>query len=384
VPSPVPREKVQIRLAPGFIDLNWNACYPESREPLDWLKDHPMKLRPRRPFLRLLRTALALAAFVTTISPHLHGALLREYRLFTGTGTSPQTGRTYVVLRQFRFGAATRYLVVNPETLQSGVLDARDLQLSPVPWEAIAKQFEKTPYFKAIRDAEAGARGYENAGLTHFPAPQSGVTLTVDLCPSKKPLDRILFTDLIRAFDKDESPVPVAVALTGVWMEKHGSDLAWLRSLEKSGLISVTWINHSYHHDWNKKLPLKANFLLEKGTDVPSEILRTEAAMLGKGIVPSVFFRFPGLVSDAGLVTTIGNFGLIPVGSDAWLAKNQLPKDGSIVLVHANGNEPIGIRRFLSLLKTERENIVHKHWLLYDLRESAVLLEKRKPASREP
>jgi len=34
---------------------------------------------------------------------------------------------------------------------------------------------------------------------------------------------------------------------------------------------------------------------------------------------------------------------MIPIGSDAWLAKNQWPKEGSIVLVHANGHELIGI-----------------------------------------
>jgi hypothetical protein len=69
---------------------------------------------------------------------------------------------------------------------------------------------------------------------------------------------------------------------------------------------------------------------------------------------------------------------LIPVGSDAWLGLNQWPKEGSIVLVHANGNEPIGIHRFLELMHKERENIVHKHWLLFDLRESLIGYEQEK------
>ena len=40
-------------------------------------------------------------------------------------------------------------------------------------------------------------------------------------------------------------------------------------------------------------------------------------------------------------------YGLIPVGSDAWLAKNEVPSAGSIVLVHGNGNEPVGVEKLL-------------------------------------
>ena len=37
---------------------------------------------------------------------------------------------------------------------------------------------------------------------------------------------------------------------------------------------------------------------------------------------------------------------LISLGADAWLALDQRPNDGSIVLVHPNGNEPRGIKLF--------------------------------------
>jgi hypothetical protein len=100
--------------------------------------------------------------------------------------------------------------------------------------------------------------------------------------------------------------------------------------------------------------------------------------MLERGLTPSVFFRFPGLVSDEKLFHIITSFGLIPVGSDAWLAKNQWPKNGSIVLVHATGNEIIGIQRFLRLIQEEQKKISNKHWLLFDLRESTAKMEKDK------
>jgi hypothetical protein len=104
-------------------------------------------------------------------------------------------------------------------------------------------------------------------------------------------------------------------------------------------------------------------------------VLENEKAMLAAGITPSVFFRFPGLVSRPALVARVVAFGLVPLGSDAWLAKNEWPREGSIVLGHANGNEPLGVRRFLQLLRDEREAIRAKSWQLLDLRESVTATE---------
>jgi hypothetical protein len=110
--------------------------------------------------------------------------------------------------------------------------------------------------------------------------------------------------------------------------------------------------------------------LLAPGTDLDFEILGTEIALLQNGLMPSVFFRFPGLVSDNKIVTKITDFGLIPIGSDAWLAKGQQAQRGSIVLIHGNGNEPIGVNDFITLLKNKKDQVQSKQWLLYDLRES--------------
>ena len=92
--------------------------------------------------------------------------------------------------------------------------------------------------------------------------------------------------------------------------------------------------------------------------------------MLKNGLLPSAFFRFPGLVSDQQLVYKITDLGLIPIGTDAWLAKGQQPQAGSIVLIHGNGNEPVGVDDFIKLLRSKTQAIVNKQWLLYDLRES--------------
>jgi len=75
-------------------------------------------------------------------------------------------------------------------------------------------------------------------------------------------------------------------------------------------------------------------------------------------------------VSNHQVVDKVLEYGLIPIGSDAWLAKGQAVHNGSIVLIHGNGNEPMGIKDFMKLLQTEKTSITKKEWLLYDLRES--------------
>ena len=106
------------------------------------------------------------------------------------------------------------------------------------------------------------------------------------------------------------------------------------------------------------------------GIDLDTEVLQTEVAMLERAMLPSVFFRFPGLVSDESIFERVTSFGLIPTGTDAWLAKGQPATPGSIVLIHGNGNEPAGVRDFLELMQRERGRIKSHDWLLLDLRSS--------------
>jgi hypothetical protein len=238
-------------------------------------------------------------------------------------------------------------------------------------------RFARHTYVLALDSAERRSASIQDAGLVHGYPLQKGIDLTADLCPSNRPLARDFFTGLIEQFLPREKPVPIAIAVTGNWMYEHQDDLQWLIGLEKKGDLDITWINHSYNHRSYDSVPVKQNFLLNKATNLDLEVLKTERKMIEYGITPSVFFRFPGLVSDSLVFAKITAYGLIPVGSDAWLAKNQKPHDGSIVLVHANGNEPYGIKRFLRLIREERDSINAGRWLLYDLRKSVAESEKK-------
>ncbi|TWI99968.1 hypothetical protein JN11_02384 [Mucilaginibacter frigoritolerans] len=276
----------------------------------------------------------------------------------------------WMIIRQFENSGKSYLFLVNPQTLETKIDEAGFYEVKSMTYAVARAYFRNTPYIKAIDRAEKQSKNIQDAGIESGLPKETGISLTADLCPSHRPLDRVIFTDIYQQFQKVETPVPVALSITGVWMRQHQNDLQWLKQLQKEHEIYITWINHSYNHRVSAKLPLKENFLLEAGTDINYEVLETEKAMLKNGLLPSIFFRFPGLVSDQQLVYKITNFGLIPIGTDAWLAKGQASQPGSIVLIHANGNEPVGVNDFINLLKSKTQSIAKKQWLLYDLRES--------------
>ena len=276
----------------------------------------------------------------------------------------------WIILRRFENSGRDYFLLLNPQTLETKVNETSFYTVKPMTLAETRDFFKKTPYEKAISKVEKQSIMIQDAGIERGMPTETGISLTADLCPSHKPLDRRIFTTMFAEFKKVEKPVPIALSVSGLWMLKHVADLEWLKKLRDEGEIRITWVNHSYNHRVSKTEPLKMNFLLEPGTDINYEVLATEQLMLKNGLVPSAFFRFPGLVSDQQLVYKITDYGLIPIGSDAWLAKGQQPEAGSIVLIHGNGNEPVGVEDFIKLLQSKTKQIASKQWLLYDLSES--------------
>jgi len=293
---------------------------------------------------------------------------IENYKVYYGSAKHfPQE---WMILRQFDNDGRKYFLLVNPQTLETKVDETNFYQVVPMTITQARNYFRNTPYQKALLKTEKTSIMLQDAGIENGMPKETGISLTADLCPSHRPLDRRIFTDIIAEFKKVEKPVPIALSITGIWMRDHLEDLEWLKKLQQAGEINITWINHSFNHRVSLKEPLKENFLLEPGTDINYEVLETEKAMLRNGLLPSAFFRFPGLVSDQQLVYRITDFGLIPIGTDAWLAKGQEPHAGSIVLIHGNGNEPVGVNDFIALLKEEAPAVAKKQWLLYDLTQS--------------
>ncbi len=280
-----------------------------------------------------------------------------------------KNGRQLIAWRSFSNNDKNYLLLLDPQNFNTNIVPAGEVSLTKSEFADVAKLFVNTAYIKAINAVRKNDLGLQNVGIDHALPPEKGINLTIDLCPSHKPLDRIIFTSLFTEFAKIEQPVPLAISVSGRWILKHKDDLNWLKTLETSNQLDITWVNHSYHHEVNN-LPLAENFLLARGTNLDVEILENEKLMLKNGLIPSVFFRFPGLVSNQKIVEQLLDYGLIPIGSDAWLAKGQQVNNGSIVLIHGNGNEEIGVQDFIKLLQQQKVNIKNKQWLLFDLRQS--------------
>ena len=242
-------------------------------------------------------------------------------------------------------------------------VDGDDLLLTVDP-QSLATQLERKDCWKCddtTQPQQAGTRFIDavnqfsqqtgkatagwlaNAGMTHG-HDDNGVFVTGDLCPSRKPLDR----PFLQKLERPGAATPVALSVSGLWMKQHPDDFAWLRREKAEGRLAITFVNHSFHHPYQPGLAEGQNFLLTPGVDMKEEILDVERLLIANGETPSVFFRFPGLISSPALMNTLRENHLIPLGANAWLAlnPNQKASAGAVVLVHPNGNEPFGLHLF--------------------------------------
>ena len=276
-----------------------------------------------------------------SIPPHLVDASsVGDYRSVLRVCRAAD-GRRSVAIREMSLAGEPVVLLADPQSLTTQLERASCWTCE----DAADPELSGTRFMHAV-EASAAAPGLEhrgfleNAGLTH--GSSSGAYLTGDLCPSSRPLDRDFLEELAT---KEEKP-PIALSISGVWLLHHFADYQWLLRKQAEGAFEITWVDHSYHHQFHRGVPNDRNFLLTPGVDPDAEILDTEKLLIANGQTPSLFFRFPGLISSAPLMQAARRHNLIALGADAWLAIGQHPRPGSIVLVHPNGNEEIGLKIF--------------------------------------
>ena len=239
-----------------------------------------------------------------------------------------------IVIRKVVSGADTGMLLINTRTFETVLVPSQRVNVGKF-YESPDSLADDSPYFR-LRRRMMERYDLCPGGVPAYDGP--GYMLTCDLCPSSKPLDRDFLNYLAR-----EGISPVYICISGRWIGRHAEDLRWLKELEG---VDIVWVNHSLTHYYAPGVPYSRNFMLKPGTDWKMEILGNEEAMLARGLVPSPFFRYPGLVSNRALALEVLRYGLIPLGSNAWMAKEERPQAGSIILLHANGNEPQGLELF--------------------------------------
>ena len=273
-------------------------------------------------------------------------AQVREYRPVFQACDRP--GRTpMLAIRHMAIDGIPTLLTVDPTTLSTRLEREQDWSCTDTDDD----QQKDTRYLRAVRASIAPpASAVLESGVIAYGGLLRGSTtgsfITGDLCPSHRPLDRA-FLDSLQSV---QSPLPVALSVSGLWLTRHRAEFDWLRGRERTGALQITWVDHSYHHPYIPGRALADNFLLMPGVDIRAEILDTERLVIADGETPSVFFRFPGLMANHALLQAMGEYHLIVLGAGAWLARSPRARPGDIILVHLNGNEPVGLRILSKLL----------------------------------
>lgn len=263
-----------------------------------------------------------------------------------------------IAIRQYRIGSVSHLLILDPFSFETTTVLAQQIifRKEPPPEDRL----KSTPFIGALSKHTSPPYPYQNDGVVQADHPVNGMFLTIDLCPSKRFLDKILFEKTMSLLPENETTVPIAVAITGTWIKQHKSDFQWL-TRTTSGRLQITWINHSYSH-------LYPSRTITTDTELEKEALLTEMMLLEHGLMPSPFFRFPGLISNQKLIEKLKQLSLIPLGSNAWLSKGQCPENGCIILVHGNGNDPRGVKMLFSLYDKQMDHSVHNDPFLLPLK----------------
>lgn len=267
-----------------------------------------------------------------------------------------QQDHLQIAIRMYHINNNAYFLLVNPNTLNTQTLPVTNLKFRKTASTEnqagyfTAHELQGTPYIKSLARYTSPSYILKNYGLVEAEYSVKGMFLTIDMCPSNKSFEENFFKSLVELAEQKHHPIPIAISISGLWMIKHPSEFQWLINQKIQNKLAITWINHSFSHIHYPDLPGEHNFMLARPGEFENEVLENEKLLLQNNQLPSVFFRFPGLFSNKNLVLKLRQLGLIPVGTNAWLAENEEASDGSIILVHGNSNEPQGIVAVMPLL----------------------------------
>ncbi len=248
----------------------------------------------------------------------------------------------FLLIRSYNYKSKSFFLAINLNSLKTIILTQNEKSKLEKVDKSILKN---TNYDILVNRALENSFPISNAGINDsIKKNPHEMYLTIDMCPSsKKGYEKELFEKFLNLKEVNRK-IPIAISITYRWVKAHKKEFLSLINNKK---LDITWINHSRNHyyDKNEKV-LEKNFMLYFKTNLDVEILDVEKMLLLNNQIPSIFFRFPGLISSAKInKRVINEFSLIPLGTSNWLVKSKkVAIDGNIILVHGNLNEHEGIK----------------------------------------
>jgi hypothetical protein len=252
-------------------------------------------------------------------------------------------GEKIVVLRSFDFEGEPTVVVAEDRTYELSLVTAAALEERTTPaTDDVMTSFRYLATLGKTRrsllcELQAGS---DSAIPTRF-------TLSINMNPSRREWEEGLFEWLLDLAAERDEAVPVGIAMTGLWAHRHSDEFLKLVAWQERGLLDIRWVNHSYHHPLNRNAGGGYDFLTHPSVDFTAEVLDLEVLLLEQGVMFSSLFRFPGLTHDDATLQKLAGLGLFPLDANAWVARDEPIGDGSVALLHGNGNEHVGVTMFL-------------------------------------
>lgn len=274
-------------------------------------------------------------------------------------------GAVFVVRRKVEVDGTPYLVATDANSLRSYLFESEVLKLRSVPIDG-----EGTLWYQCRQWCDQEARnelGLRHGTREHKPA----VSLSVDMCWSLRNSEWEFFDSLAKEVQVEGGSV--ALFMSGRWIDQHPAEMERLIELGRNNRLELSFSQHSYAHP--KEQPFMNSTSLE---EFGADMLKVEERLLEWGCVPTVFYRFPGLVHDARHLQKAIAMDVFPVDCDSWMAligkADQTPSElgnaftqpvqsGSIILVHGNSNEHVGIQRWIEWRKE------HPDWKLRPLEE---------------
>lgn len=257
--------------------------------------------------------------------------------------------KNYFILRKFNQNNISKYLVVEDKTYNTFVINSKDIKIKNNFWKIYNNSEYKEHLDLVYKNRNISKKKYlQNSWLkTWLRKNKNNVYLTVDFCPSsKKWFELDTFNKFMKDWNKN-----IAISITSAWINSHKKDFQKLIDYNNSWKLNITWVNHTKTHKYNFSNNFSSTFILTPWLILNDELLDVEKKLLEKWQVPSIFMRFPWLISNEKIFKeTIYKYWLIPLWSDTWLAKWEKIKSNSIILIHWNKNEPKWIKIFNKIL----------------------------------